>query len=290
MFMPNYDNENNLSEDKLSTEYRDFLKPEETINKRGLRFKDFATKIALCAVGDALIDAGLIEERNEKINRSDIAIIVSSNFGILDTVGKTVKTIHETHVDNTIALDLPNLSSNIIASTIAIWYSLTGPNITICNGSTSGAEAIQMAKIILAGNRASKAIVVGVEPYNEFVETLHFSEEKIGTGAAALILDKEALQNKGCYIEEISHYSSDQLIPKQLTSRVDSIFSSLRKVHNTAIPCLREQYGYLGGVEGVLYSILAKSELEKEKINEATIISGESDNSCLVIKIKIKKE
>ena len=56
------------------------FEPKNVLGKKGLRYKDRATLMALCAVHKALANRGLLEV--EKDQRESIGVIVSSNLGI----------------------------------------------------------------------------------------------------------------------------------------------------------------------------------------------------------------
>jgi hypothetical protein len=69
-------------------------------------------------------------------------------------------------------LETPNASSNVIASTIAIRYGLTGPNVMLCNGATSGLDAVRLGARLIRAGRAEQVVVVGAEPDDEVSQTL----------------------------------------------------------------------------------------------------------------------
>jgi 3-oxoacyl-[acyl-carrier-protein] synthase II len=164
--------------------------PAERIGKRGLRYKDRATQLALCAAFDALTDAGVIEpDGTLAVDGERVCVVASSNLGNLDTVCRVAGTIAAHGVSETSPMDLPNASSNVIASWIAIRFNLRGPNLMVCNGATSGLDAVYWAATMLAAGRGDHALVVGVETSNEVVEQLTGTGGgELLDGAAALVL------------------------------------------------------------------------------------------------------
>src|SRR5439155_11811143 len=70
-----------------------------------------------------------------------------------------------------------NCSSNVVASTIAICAGLRGLNLMLCNGTTSGTDALYIAMSAIRAGRASRMLVVGAEP---------------GTSVAALVMSTTA--------------------------------------------------------------------------------------------------
>ncbi|MCI0729735.1 MAG: hypothetical protein L0332_23890 [Chloroflexi bacterium] len=151
--------------------------PTPKLQQRGLRYKNRATQLALCAVHDALLDAGLPEAKVEEPETT--GVVVSSNLGNVDTVCRMVQTIREGSVVDLSPMDLPNASSNVIATTIAIRFGCRATNLMLCNGATSGIDALWLAANIIRAGRAHRMIVVGVEPRNEFVARL-MAESRVG--------------------------------------------------------------------------------------------------------------
>ncbi len=171
--------------------------PAPRLGHKGLRYKDRATQLALCAVQDALGRA------QWPLAESDLSegtgVVVSSNLGNADTVCRMVQTVRDGSTRNLSVMDAPNASSNVIASTIAIRHGYRAANLTLCNGATSGIDALYTAANMIRSDRARRVIVVGVEPSNEIVQRL--MEEShvqsggvtpaphVGEGAACIILE-----------------------------------------------------------------------------------------------------
>jgi 3-oxoacyl-[acyl-carrier-protein] synthase II len=159
--------------------------PAALIGRKGLRYKDRATQLALCAAGAALTDAGHAGAGPA----DDVAVVVSSNLGNVDTVCRVTTEIAATGSAGISAMDLPNASSNVIAAEVAIRHGLRGPNLTFCNGGTSGLDAIYWALILLAVGRAQRVLVVGVEPDTPQARALT-GRDRILDGAAAVLLGR----------------------------------------------------------------------------------------------------
>ncbi|MDG9715356.1 beta-ketoacyl synthase N-terminal-like domain-containing protein [Streptomyces sp. DH24] len=154
---------------------------------RDLRHKDRASRLALRAAEPALRSAGVWDGTELRVPRDEIAVIVSSNLGILDNVCAFTDIIAEKTVTGLSPLGLPQTSSNVIAGSVAMRFGLRGPNITLCNGATSGLDALYWARNLLAVGRARVVLVVGVEPSGPAVTRL------LGTpsvdGAAGVVLE-----------------------------------------------------------------------------------------------------
>jgi 3-oxoacyl-[acyl-carrier-protein] synthase II len=164
--------------------------PETLVGKKGLRYKDRATQLAYCLASAALMDTGLLDEDGLTVPGESVGVIASSNFGNLDTVTRALDTIRAETVSATSPMDLPNASSNVIASSVAIRFGLRGPNLMVCNGATSGLDALHWAATVIGSGRVDRVLVIGVEPDNEAVRRL-LGDGRTGVdGGAALVLER----------------------------------------------------------------------------------------------------
>lgn len=146
--------------------------PRATLGPRGLRYKDRATTLALCAAAHALADAGLPGPIVDDAVAESFGVVVGSTLAIAETVCRVADTIHSGGVPETSPMDLPNVSGNVAASSIAIWFHLSGLNLTVAAGPTSGITALHLAATAIRAGRARRMLVVGVEPADEVVTRL----------------------------------------------------------------------------------------------------------------------
>ncbi|MDJ0382289.1 beta-ketoacyl synthase N-terminal-like domain-containing protein [Streptomyces sp. G-G2] len=158
------------------------------IGKKGLRFKDRATRLGLHLAYAALTDAGFLDGWEPTVPGERVGVVVSSNLGNADTVCRAVETIAKESTSALSPMDTPNASSNIIASETAIRFGLRGPNLTVCNGRTSGLDAVRWAALMLRSGRADHMVVTGVEPDNEVTRRL--VDGPVADGGAALVLSR----------------------------------------------------------------------------------------------------
>jgi 3-oxoacyl-[acyl-carrier-protein] synthase II len=144
----------------------------EVLGRKGLLFKEPATRLALCAVHRAL---GLPDGARRPPGPPDprTAVVASSNLGNVATVRGIVRTLREGSVRDVSPLDAPNASSNVIASTVAIWFGFGGPNLMVCSGASSGLDAVALALLLLRSGRADRVVVVGAEPDDEVARELY---------------------------------------------------------------------------------------------------------------------
>jgi 3-oxoacyl-[acyl-carrier-protein] synthase II len=164
--------------------------PAARLGARGLRYKDRATQLGLCAARDALGDAGLLDrEHRPTVPGDSVAVVVSSNLGNVDTVCHVAAAIAENGSRWVSPMDTPNASSNILASQVAIHSGLRGPNVMLCNGATSGLDALRWAGTILRAGRADHVLVLGVEPDNEVARRL-METDRVLDGAVGLVVER----------------------------------------------------------------------------------------------------
>lgn len=161
--------------------------PAARIGRKGLRYKDRATQLGLVAAHDALVDAGLWADGALTVPGTSVAVLASSNLGNLDTVCEVSATLAHTGVEGVSPMSLPNASSNVIASTAAIRFGLKGPNLMVCNGATSGLDAVYWAATLIEAGRVEYALVIGVEVANPVTER-YVGTADLLDGAAAVVL------------------------------------------------------------------------------------------------------
>lgn len=187
--------------------HREAADPVSRLSGRGLRYKDRATKLAMVAARDALRAAALLDEAGDlTVPGESVGVSASTNYGNADTVCETVRTIAESTYLGTSPMMLPATSSNVVASWVAITHGLRGANLTLCNGPTSGLDAVNWARLLIGSGRAERMLVVGVEPDNPAVRHVTgVAQERAGgvpelfDGAAALVVESRAsAEARGC--------------------------------------------------------------------------------------------
>ncbi|MEU0100389.1 beta-ketoacyl synthase N-terminal-like domain-containing protein [Streptomyces sp. NPDC006267] len=155
---------------------------------REMRHKDRASRLALRAAESALRDAALLDAEGAFTGTADsTAVVVSTNLGNADSVCEAADTLYREGVTGLSPLGLPQTSSNVVAGWVAIRYGLRGPNLTICNGITSGLDALAWARNLITAQRATAVLVVGVEPANDVAAKL--LGERSADAAAAVVLE-----------------------------------------------------------------------------------------------------
>ena len=135
----------------------------EVLGRKGLLGKEPSTRLALCAVHRAFgLGPGRPAAPLPGADRT--AVVVSSNLGNVGTVCSVLDEMRARSGRAVSPLQAPNASSNVIASTIAIWYGFAAANLMVCSGATGGLDAVRLAALLLRAGRADRAVVVGVEP------------------------------------------------------------------------------------------------------------------------------
>lgn len=174
----------------LTAGHRDASDPVSRLKGRGLRYKDRATKLGMAAASDALRAAGLTNNSGDlTVPGESVGVVASTNYGNADTVCETVQTIAESTYLATSPMMLPATSSNVVASWVAITHGLRGANLTLCNGPTSGLDAVNWARLLIAAGRVERVLVLGVEPDNPAVRHVTGTPERQTAGNADAVPD-----------------------------------------------------------------------------------------------------
>ncbi|UGY94194.1 beta-ketoacyl synthase N-terminal-like domain-containing protein [Streptomyces gobiensis] len=265
--------------------------PAARIGKKGLRYKDRATQLGLVAAHDALRDAGLMEGEGRgatvDVPPQSVGVVASSNYGNLDTVCDVVQTIAEDGSSRLLSpVMTPNLSSNVIASEVALRFALRGPNLTVCNGPTSGLDAVRWAVTWLAAGRARYALVLGSEPDNPVVRGLAGSGPVVD-GAVALVLEhtSSATERGAAPLAELGPYARAADVPGVVTAlgvegktlvswygpegaSADDVLAGTERID------LSPDWGVTSGVLGVLQCAAAIGQFAAGRTGSVLAVAG----------------
>lgn len=162
------------------------------LGRKGLRYKEPATRLALCAVHRAL---GVPDGQwlaSDGVD-ADTAVVGCGNLGNVGTVVDVVRDARAGGWRDVSPMAAPNASSNVLASTVAIWFGFGGPNLMLCSGATTGLDALGIAAGLLAARRAARVVVVGAEPADPVAVALHERRvtmpAPLQPGAGCLVLE-----------------------------------------------------------------------------------------------------
>lgn len=168
----------------------------KVLGRKGLLYKEESTRLALCAVHRTFgLPPGKLTEPLP--GAAHTAVVVSSNLGNVQTVRDVVAEMRAGSAHDVSPLHGPNASSNVIASTVAIRYGFTGPNLMVCSGSTSGLDAVRLGVLLLRAERARRVVVVGVEPADEMATRVAAltgegtSTSRLRQAAACVVLEPQ---------------------------------------------------------------------------------------------------
>lgn len=159
----------------------------EVLGRRGMLYKEPATRLALCAVHRALrVPLG---KRPGFEPDPSTAVVVASNLGNVEAVARVTSTVRDEGGSAVSVLDAPNASSNIVASTIALWFGFGAANLMICSGDGAGFDGLELAVLLLRARRAERVVLVGVEPEDPVAAGLYAGSGRLRAGAACLVLE-----------------------------------------------------------------------------------------------------
>ncbi|MFE7132464.1 beta-ketoacyl synthase N-terminal-like domain-containing protein [Streptomyces sp. NPDC057638] len=262
--------------------------PATGLSGREMRHKDRASRLALRAAESALHHAGLTDANATFTGVADsTAVVVSTNLGNADSVCEATDTIAREGVRGLSPLGLPQTSSNVIAGWVAIRYGLRGPNLTVCNGVTSGLDALAWARNLMAAGRADTAVVVGVEPANG-VTTKLLGEQSTDAAVAIVLETASAAASRGARpFATITGYARARNLAAALTSagmteettvglwlggeasaEAGQLLAGTRRID------LEAEMGPLSGALGVLQCAAAAAHLESGATGNVLATAG----------------
>jgi 3-oxoacyl-[acyl-carrier-protein] synthase II len=165
----------------------------ERLGRKGLLYKDEATRLALCAV-HGLLDLPRGTARQQTSADPRVAVVACSNLGNVAAVCDMARRVREGTRKDVSPLEAPTASSNVIASQVALWFGFAGPNLMVCSGASASVDAVELGATLLRGGRADRVIIVGVEPSDALARAIHARSARRGelrAGAAALLLERD---------------------------------------------------------------------------------------------------
>jgi 3-oxoacyl-[acyl-carrier-protein] synthase II len=234
------------------------------IARRGIRYKDRATRLALAAARVAMLEAGLGGAAGyEDLDDSRCAVVVACCFGNTDTVLRCAAQIRDEGSAALSPMDLPNASANVVPATLAIWFGLRGANLLCAGDRTSGHDALMFASNLIRTGRADRVLVCGVEAGQPALAPLFDGAGQAAPAdiAAALVL------------ERVDHYRDRRgadascLLSVSCSSAAGAPFASLALqlagAPESAVQCGHASTAFPGayGAEGVLAMIAARDAL-----------------------------
>ncbi|MEV5704861.1 beta-ketoacyl synthase N-terminal-like domain-containing protein [Actinoallomurus sp. NPDC052274] len=262
--------------------------PATGLSGREMRHKDRASRLALRAAAAALHDAGLTDANATFTGVADsTAVVVSTNLGNADSVCEATDTIAREGVRGLSPLGLPQTSSNVIAGWVAIRYGLRGPNLTVCNGVTSGLDALAWARNLIVAGRAEAAVVVGVEPAND-VSTKLLGEQSTDAAVALVLEPANAAASRGTrpratiagyarardHATALTSAGATEEKPVGLWLVDEAVAGAGQLLAATRRIDLESQLGPLSGALGVLQCAAAAAHLESDATGNVLATAG----------------
>jgi 3-oxoacyl-[acyl-carrier-protein] synthase II len=252
---------------------------ETGLRGRSMRHKDRASRLALRAAESALHDAGLLDSDTFTGPADRTAVVVSSNLGNLDSVCSFVDIITRDTVTGLSPLGLPHTSSNAVAGWVAIHYGLRGPNLTLCNGPTSGLDALFWTRNLVAVRRSDVAVVIGAEPDTEPVaRLLKQDNESAFDGAVAVVVESaEHAQHRGVRARGVlAGYARATDLSAAITAARQP---DLRPVQLLTAETFTTRFGYCCGALGVLQCAAGATTLDRDDIDAVLATIGAADGA-----------
>lgn len=156
----------------------------ERIGRRGQRFNTRSTLLALAAVKEIVDSMGTLTSGLG----AGTALVAASTYGNYFATCGVAQQLETGGVQLTSPMDLPNASSNIVASQIAIRFGIKGVCLTVDDGHRSGEGVLGWASRLLASGRVSRVVVVCAESPSVYEDTLRAGKPLL-EGAVAMLLE-----------------------------------------------------------------------------------------------------
>ncbi|MFR9673733.1 beta-ketoacyl synthase N-terminal-like domain-containing protein [Streptomyces sp. TR06-5] len=158
--------------------------PREALGRKGTRSMDRVTGLAVSAVGALLDDA----ERNREVATGERgAVVLGTTTGsaqsMMDFTRDSLTGAKPYFVD---PAQMPNTVMNCAAGQCAIWHQIKGPNASIAGGRPAGLLALNYARRLLSGGRASSVLCGSAEEYSDERSWLEWHTRPSGTEPAVL--------------------------------------------------------------------------------------------------------
>jgi len=179
------------------------------LGKKGTRFLDRSTMLAIAAAGLALEDGGLCVD---EANAGRIGVVLGTAMGSLKSIsdfGRETLLYDRPFLVNPMLF--PNTVLNSAAGQVAIWLKLRGINATVSSGQLSGLMAVSYAGRAIGLEYADAILAGGVEELSEqlvwgahhggnreFLESAREEDVYPGEGASILLVEElQAAQDRG---------------------------------------------------------------------------------------------
>ncbi|MFJ1747323.1 beta-ketoacyl synthase N-terminal-like domain-containing protein [Streptomyces sp. NPDC088116] len=255
------------------------------LGRKGLLYKEDSTRLALCAVHRAFgLPPGKLKEPLP--GAAGTAVVVASNLGNVRTVRDIVAEMRAGSGHDVSPLNGPNASSNVIASTLAIRYGFTGPNLMVCAGATSGLDAVRLGALLLRAGRARRVVVVGVEPDDEVARplaALRPQGAELRAAAACVVLEAEG---EGPRLGSVRHHPlpdalADSEAPAALRLAAPGAVGTSGGID------LSDHVGETYGALGVLQLVVAAAWLSSsaEQRGGALITCGDDEDGYASVRL-----
>lgn len=132
----------------------------EELGRRAPRRLDRFTQLALLAVKEARITAGLDED---DLDWDRVGVVFGSGIGGAESWAEEYPRYLDKGPGRVSPLFIPKMLSNTAAGTIAIETGARGPNMTVNTACASGASAVHMARDLIRSGAVDVVIAGGVE-------------------------------------------------------------------------------------------------------------------------------
>jgi hypothetical protein len=146
------------------------------------------------------------------------------------------------------ALHFPYTAPSAVPGEVTIQFGITGPYMTLLSGANASIEALWQAATLLSTAQCDRAIVLGVETFQECAELYTTGRWLLGTPlvevAACLILERHGSLAQVHYSARSGVQGLHQLVDEAQAQGVGGVYlcTSTAQENQRAVPCLRERW------------------------------------------------
>ena len=198
------------------------------LGRKGLLGKNDATRLALCAVHRALgYPVGI---RPQPELDPTTAVVGGGALTNADSVARLARQVAA--VDDSISvMDAPNASGNVLASAVALRFRLGGPCLMITSGRWSADQALRIALLMLATERARRVVVVGAQALsNEMRPLVDFD---VSPAAACVVLAKDVTPTSP-RLDDLTELEPATQVPGSRHSGISSLIAMAERAEQSA--------------------------------------------------------
>lgn len=218
------------------------------LGDKGLRTLDRLTKLLIVAARIALHDAGLKKDGTfAALSPEETGIVSSNAYGSLEAITELDRVAQLEDARYINPAKFPNTVANSASGYVSIWEELRAFNVAVSDGNCGGLDALAVADVHFASNRAGAILVGGGEAMSEplfvaFLKLGAFAQGTcLGEGSAYLVMEpaERALERNANVMAHAIGYGTAFVGPDS-TDKTPLLFASEEAMTRAIDSALRD--------------------------------------------------